>query len=172
MRKRDQRPEFLRMMEDASRRKFDLVVCWTLCRFGRSLSVITTAMDELRELEIGVFAMKQGIDTSTTQGRMMMQLFGMFAEMENTLRKERCEAGRIRNRELGKPNGGPRKSAEEREVDNAIKFHLKSGRSQKWIRRLLGVGYDRMRRIQRTMTEKEVKEAARQRMIAESLVKP
>ena len=31
------RPEFDRLMQDAGKRKFDLVLCWKLDRFGRSL---------------------------------------------------------------------------------------------------------------------------------------
>lgn len=34
---RDQRPEFNRMQEDATRRKFDIVAAWSVDRLGRSL---------------------------------------------------------------------------------------------------------------------------------------
>src|SRR5215471_18376908 len=42
------RPEFDRLMRDASHRKIDVILCWKLDRFGRSLLHCKSAIEGLR----------------------------------------------------------------------------------------------------------------------------
>ena len=44
---KDSRPELNRLMIAAKRRQFDLVLCWKLDRFGRSLRHLVNALAEL-----------------------------------------------------------------------------------------------------------------------------
>src|SRR2546425_8195260 len=57
------RPEFDRLMRDAAQRKFDVILCWKLDRFGRSLLHCKTAIEELRAHGVRFIATSQGIDT-------------------------------------------------------------------------------------------------------------
>lgn len=89
----DERAELNRMMLDASRKKFDKVVVWSVDRLGRSMKHLITVLSQLDDLGIDVFSFAQGIDTSTTFGKSMFQMVGIFAELENNMRKERQSIG-------------------------------------------------------------------------------
>ena len=89
----DKRAELNRMMLDASRKKFDKVVVWSVDRLGRSMKHLITVLSQLDDLGIDVFSFAQGIDTSTTFGKSMFQMVGIFAELENNMRKERQSVG-------------------------------------------------------------------------------
>src|SRR3954462_5795743 len=75
---RDKRPAFDRLCKDASRRKFDVVMAWSVDRLGRSLQDLVGFLDELRGLKVDLFLYKQGMDTTTPGGRMLFQMCGVF----------------------------------------------------------------------------------------------
>ena len=77
------------MLKDAQRKKFEKLIIWSVDRLGRNLKNIIGVLSTLHESGIEVFSYKQGIDTSTTMGRSFMAITGIFAEIENDLRKER-----------------------------------------------------------------------------------
>ena len=89
----DERTELNRMMLDATRKNFDKVVVWSVDRLGRSMKHLITVLSQLDDLGIDVFSFAQGIDTSTTFGKSMLQMVGIFAELENNMRKERQSIG-------------------------------------------------------------------------------
>ena len=89
----DERAELNRMMLDASRKKFDKVVVWSVDRLGRSMNHLVSVLSQLDELNVDVFSYVQGIDTSTQFGKSMFQMVGIFAELENNMRKERQSIG-------------------------------------------------------------------------------
>ena len=57
------RPELNRLMHDAGRRKFDVILCWKLDRFGRSLLHCKSALQELQAHGVRFVATSQNIDT-------------------------------------------------------------------------------------------------------------
>ena len=57
------RPEFDRLMADAAARMFDIVLCWKLDRFGRSLLNCKNALQQLQGHGVRFIATSQGIDT-------------------------------------------------------------------------------------------------------------
>jgi DNA invertase Pin-like site-specific DNA recombinase len=66
---RDQRPGFDAMHKDAARRRFDVVIAWSVDRLGRSLQDLCGFLSELHSLGIGLFLHQQGIDTTTPAGK-------------------------------------------------------------------------------------------------------
>jgi DNA invertase Pin-like site-specific DNA recombinase len=93
---RDQRPAFDRLTKDAARRKFDVVMAWSVDRLGRSLQDLVGFMNELRDLKVDLFLHKQALDTTTSSGRAMFQMLGVFGEFERELIRERVKAGLAR----------------------------------------------------------------------------
>ena len=89
----DERYELNRMMHDACQKKFDKVVVWSVDRLGRSMKHLITVLSQLDDLGVDVFSYAQGIDTSTTFGKSMFQMVGIFAELENNMRSERQKIG-------------------------------------------------------------------------------
>src|SRR5258707_1957467 len=104
---RDKRPGFDAMHKDASRRKFDIVMAWSVDRLGRSLQGLIGFLSELHSLGIDLALHQQGIDTTTPAGKAMFQMMGVFAEFERAMIRERVNAGIARAKAGGKHCGRP-----------------------------------------------------------------
>ena len=71
---RDQRPGFDAMHKDAARRRFEVVIAWSVDRLGRSLQDLCGFLSELHSLGIDLFLHQQGIDTTPPAGKAMFQM--------------------------------------------------------------------------------------------------
>ena len=105
---RDKRPAFNAMCRDASQRRFDVIMAWSVDRLGRSLQDLVTFLSEIHALRIDLYLHQQGIDTTTPAGKAMFQMMGVFAEFERAMIQERVRAGLARARSEGKRLGRPR----------------------------------------------------------------
>lgn len=76
--------------------KGDTILVTKLDRLGRSLSQVLNVVDKLTKKGVNLKALEQPIDTSNddAMAKAMMQLLGMFAEMERNMIVERTMAGR------------------------------------------------------------------------------
>jgi DNA invertase Pin-like site-specific DNA recombinase len=52
------------ILKDAKRRKFYMVMCWSIDRLGRSLQHLVEILNELQVLKIDLYFQQQGMDTS------------------------------------------------------------------------------------------------------------
>jgi DNA invertase Pin-like site-specific DNA recombinase len=141
----DSRPELNRLMADAKRRKFDVVLVWKLDRFGRSQRHLVNALAEFESLNIAFVSLSDNLDLSTASGRLMFNIIGAMAEFERALIQERVKAG-IRNaRGKGRRIGRPPKSLDLIEV-----FRLRAGgASWRAISAELGIGVATLHRAAR-----------------------
>ena len=98
---RDKRPQFDALCKDAARRKFDLIMCWSVDRLGRSLTDLLEFLKEIHALRIDLYLHQQGLDTTTPSGKAMFQMMGVFAELERSLIRERVRAGLARAKASG-----------------------------------------------------------------------
>jgi DNA invertase Pin-like site-specific DNA recombinase len=87
------------MMKEATQRRFDMVLVWSIDRLGRSLQNLAELLNELQCMRIDLMFLQQGLDTSTSSGRMMLSIFGALAEFEHNLIRERVIAGQNRAKE-------------------------------------------------------------------------
>ena len=67
---KDSRPALNRLMADAGRRKFDIVLVWKLDRFGRSVRHLVNALAELEALGIAFVSLRDNLDLTTPSGRL------------------------------------------------------------------------------------------------------
>jgi len=104
---RELRPALDNLLKDASRRKFDVVVAWSVDRLGRSLSDLTAMLKELHSLGIDLVLHQQGVDTTTPAGKALFGMLGVFSEFERALIQERVRAGLVRARANGRRLGRP-----------------------------------------------------------------
>jgi DNA invertase Pin-like site-specific DNA recombinase len=103
------RPDLNRLMADAHKRHFDVVLCWKVDRFGRSLKHLVNALADLDAYGVAFVSVRDNLDLSTPSGRLMFQIIGAMAEFERSLIQERVRAG-LRNAKLkGKTLGRPRR---------------------------------------------------------------
>jgi len=102
---KEQRPSFMQLMDDARKRKIDIVLVWRLDRFGRSLKHLIVTLDELKNLNVGFVSFKESIDLTTPTGRLMLHLLAAFSEFEKEIIRERVKAGVAHARAKGKRLG-------------------------------------------------------------------
>src|SRR3954465_3889048 len=98
---RDQRPGLDAMLKAVNAKEFDMVASWSVDRLGRSLTDLLSILQGLHDKGVDLFLYKQGLDTSTTAGRAMFQMLGVFAEFERGIIRERVNAGLARARANG-----------------------------------------------------------------------
>ena len=104
----ERRPALDRLLADARRRRFDVLVCWRLDRLGRNLKHLITLLEELQALGIAFVSLAEGIDATTPAGKLQMHILGAIAEFERARIAERVKAGLQRARTQGKRLGRPR----------------------------------------------------------------
>lgn len=101
------RPELDKMIEQF--RKVDELYVWRLDRLGRSLKNIIDLVLSLSDKGIIIKGLVDGVDTSTINGRLFLNLMASLAGYERELIKERTNAGlqsaRARGRNGGRPKG-------------------------------------------------------------------
>src|SRR5882757_7536844 len=93
---RDQRPGLDAMMKAVNAKEFDMVASWSVDRLGRSLTDLLSILQGFHDKGVDLFLHQQGLDTSTTAGKAMFQMLGVFAEFERGIIRERVNAGLAR----------------------------------------------------------------------------
>ena len=86
---RDQRPAFDQLLKDAVRRKFDILMVWSIDRLGRSVLHVANALAEFDGAGIRLYCDREGIDSSTPMGRAMIQMASVFGEQERSILRSR-----------------------------------------------------------------------------------
>lgn len=99
------RPALDRLVKDARRRKFDVLVCWKLDRLGRNLKHLITLLEDLQALGVAFISLGEGIDATTPAGKLQMHILGAIAEFERGRIVERVRAGLARAKAQGKRLG-------------------------------------------------------------------
>ncbi len=103
----DRRPALDRLVRDATRRGFDVLVVWRLDRLGRNLRHLVTLLDELHAVGVSFVSLGEGIDCTTPAGRLQLHVLAALAEFERGRIAERVQAGLARARRQGKRLGRP-----------------------------------------------------------------
>jgi DNA invertase Pin-like site-specific DNA recombinase len=141
---RDQRPALDALLKAVNSKEFDMVATWSVDRLGRSLTDLLSILQCLRDKNVDLFLHQQGLDTSTTAGRAMFQMLGVFAEFERGIIRERVNAGLARAREKGVVLGRrPTAPA----VEKRIRQLRAKGTGILKIGRTLGIGTSVVQRV-------------------------
>lgn len=90
----------------------DVLIVWKIDRIARSARNMCEIADAMRDKNVIIISVSDGINTSTIIGEMFFKLAGVFAEMEISNLRERTIEGlklaRINGKTLGRPPGPSR----------------------------------------------------------------
>lgn len=98
----DKRPAFNELLKDMRSYKFNIIVCTKLDRLGRSLQHLLSLIDEFKNKKIEFVCITQNIDTTTSTGKLQLQIMGAFAEFERNLISERTKEALRYKKNVGK----------------------------------------------------------------------
>jgi DNA invertase Pin-like site-specific DNA recombinase len=104
---RKDRPGLDKLLKDAQRGRFDIVMAWAIDRVGRSLSDLLDTIQHLEACRVDLYLDQQNIDTTTPMGRLLYQITGAFAEFERSMIRQRINLGIERARKHGTKSGKP-----------------------------------------------------------------
>jgi DNA invertase Pin-like site-specific DNA recombinase len=141
---RDKRPGLDAMLKAVNAKEIDMVATWSVDRLGRSLTDLLGILQGLHDKGVGLYLHQQGLDTSTTAGKAMFQMLGVFAEFERGIIRERVNAGLARARANGTKLG---RRPVKPEVEARIRDLKAAGMGILKIGRILNVGTSVVQRV-------------------------
>jgi DNA invertase Pin-like site-specific DNA recombinase len=135
---REKRPAYNALCKDAFRKNFELIIGWDVSRFGRSMKEFVSFLADMDDRGIGVVAVKNGLDTSSSTGRLMMKMIGCLEEWNREMLVERTKSGLARTVANGTKLG--RKSVLSPSITKKIVDAKERGLSIRKIAVEVGVG--------------------------------
>ena len=134
---RDQLKECLKFV-----REKDELVCVRVDRIARSSYDLQCIVKELKEKGVDISATDQPISTKDATSKCFLDMLGVFAELENSIRAERQASGVQRAKALGKYKGGKSKIDVEQ-----VKKLKEEGLGATAIARQMGIHRDSVYRL-------------------------
>lgn len=100
------RPQFQLFVEEAKRKKFDVLICYRLDRISRNIADFATLIEDLQQYGVAFVSIKEQFDTSTPMGRAMMYIASVFAQLERETIAERIRDNMMQLAKTGRWLGG------------------------------------------------------------------
>ena len=97
----ENRPQFMKMIEDCRNGLIDCIWTKSVSRFGRNTVDTLIYIRELRTLGIDVFFEKENIHSTESSGELMLTLMAAFAESESETMSANIKWGKRRRYEQG-----------------------------------------------------------------------
>ena len=139
-----------KLLDDAAKRRFSMVVVFKLDRAFRSVQHMHDTLAAWEIVGVSFKSYREQFDTSTALGRLLLNLLASLAEFELELIRERVKAGMDRARRQGKRIGRP-KVTDRRGFKNrfgAILERLKAGDiSRRKAAKELNIGCATLKRL-------------------------
>lgn len=137
------RVQWRRLVDDAARRRFDTVLVFKLDRAFRSVKHMHDTLAAWQMVDVAFASAREGFDTSTAIGRLLMNLLASLAEFELEVLSERVRAGMERARREGKKIGRPKvvDREEVRQMLPEVQARIEAGEiSRNQAAKMLGIG--------------------------------
>ncbi len=112
------RPELDKCLEYL--KKGDILVVWKLDRLFRSVRHFASFYADLQKMGVEFISVTQAFDTTTSTGRLMMNILSSFAEFESEIISERVSAGMQASKREGNKMGPKIKYLPEQIIKGAV----------------------------------------------------
>ena len=139
------------LLDDASKRRFDLLLVWRMDRAFRSVLDAATTLERLRAWGVGLRSYAEPwLDTTSPFGEALYYITVAYAQLERGILRERVKAGMERARKqgirIGRPRVTDRRGFKRRFGDILERLH--GGEiSRRQAARELGIGYATLKRL-------------------------
>ncbi len=132
---KDTRPGLDLLMNDAKKRRFNMVLVWRFDRFARSTKHLVTALHEFRNLGIDFISYQENIDTSSPLGEAIFTIISAMSKLERDIIAERVKGGLRKAKANGKRLGRPKSEVD---TDKIVEYR-KQNKSIRQIARELSI---------------------------------
>jgi DNA invertase Pin-like site-specific DNA recombinase len=133
-----------KVMMMVNQRKVDVVLVYSVDRIGRKLSDVISIAEQFSDKGVGLIIHKNGIDTTTSHGKHLLNFFALIAEMEKDFIISRVQDGMALARSKGKQIGRAKISDDlETQIINLRKKNIGMVK----IGKMLGVGTGTVQRV-------------------------
>jgi site-specific DNA recombinase len=100
------RPDMQRLLKDIKNRSFDIIVVYKLDRMVRSVYYLNELLQVFEKSNVRFNSMTEHFDTTSANGRMMINIIGTLAQWEREVNSERTYVNMMQKHEQGQRNGG------------------------------------------------------------------
>ena len=133
-----------KLIKMVNKREVDIVLVYSVDRIGRKLSDVISIAENFAEKGVGLVIHKNGIDTSTSMGKHLLNFFALVSEIEKDFITSRVRDGMALAKKKGKQLG-------RKKLSKSISLEILSLRSQgkgiNLIAKTLGVGNGSVARV-------------------------
>ena len=113
---REDRTDFRRLLADAAKGRFGVVIVQRFDRAARSVKQLVETLQHLRRCRVAFVSIKEDVDTSTPAGELIFHVMAAIGQFERALIGDRIRSGLERARSLGKALGRPRAQVSREQV--------------------------------------------------------
>ena len=129
----------------------DTLIATKLDRLARSLPDLFKIVEMLKEKNVNLQIISIGVDTGTSNGKLMLNMMGAFAEFEREIMLERQKEGIAKAKEEGKYRG---RKPLPTEIVHTVETYLDTGVPKVWIAKKMGLGEATIYRIAKKLRNK------------------
>jgi DNA invertase Pin-like site-specific DNA recombinase len=145
------RTQWRQLLEDASKRRFDLLLVWRMDRAFRSVLDAATTLERLRGWGVGLRSYSEPwLDTTSPFGEALYYITVAYAQLERGILRERVKAGMERARKQGRQIGRPRvidRKGFSRRFGDILERLSKGDISRRQAAKELNIGYATLKRL-------------------------
>jgi len=145
------RKAWRQLLDDASKRKVDLILVWRMDRMARSVLDAAQTLERLRGWGVGLRSYCEPyLDTTSPFGEALFHITMAWAQLERGILSERTKSGMARARREGRHIGRPPVTARPGFAERWAEIHAEvvAGRlSRSQACKRLGVGYATLLRL-------------------------
>ena len=146
---KDSRPSLDKLKADCKKGTIQAVVVFKFDRIARSTSHLLECLNLFQRYGVDFVSVTEGVDTSTSVGKMVYTFLGAIAEFERSLIQERVKGGIQRAKDAGIHCGRPRIGFD---VSEAIQLQS-DGFSLRQISKKLNISYSTINRAIKSVSK-------------------
>ena len=144
----EEREQLQRLLSDAKQGCFGAVYIWELSRLSRNLRNLINIIQELDDIGVTLYSLREGVSTDTNSGKMFISLLGIMSQWELSVRADRVARGIEHYRKTHK-TWGRKKSITDEQIDQCHGLR-KSGLSIRKISSEVGISTGSVSRVLNT----------------------
>jgi len=127
---RESRPGLDRLIKDAKRKRFDVVIVSGIDRIGRSTRHLLNLIHELAECGVSLVSLREQIDLTTPMGAAVLAILAAIAQLERDLTRERIRSALAAKKLAAQQSGNGWRCGRPMIVDSAIENEISRLRNQ------------------------------------------